>query len=165
MDAGLVECAVMVRVLFVCSGNICRSPMAEGVFQHMVDEAGLSDRIVVDSAGTGPWHVGESAHRGTRQALKRHGIDYRGRARQVTRADYDGFDYILAMDRENLSDLRRLARDDDEAALSLFLDYAPQARQREVPDPYYNGRFELVYDLVRQASTGLLRHIREQHGL
>lgn len=156
----------MVRVLFVCLGNICRSPMAEGVFQHLVDEAGLSDQIVVDSAGTGRWHLGEKAHRGTRKVLEAHGIDYRGRARLLDRADLTHFDYILAMDYENLSTLRSMAdRADTSATIGLFMDYAPEAGAREVPDPYYSGRFDAVYDLVQQAAVGLLQQIREDHDL
>ncbi len=155
----------MIRVLFVCLGNICRSPMAEGIFQHLVEEAGLSDQIVVDSAGTGSWHVGEPAHRGTREVLRRHGIDYTGRARQFTRSDLDRFDYILAMDHENLSAIRARANGSTDAEIGLFMDYAPDAGVREVPDPYYSGRFEEVYKLVRQGAEGLLAHIREKHGL
>ncbi|GAB4573277.1 MAG: low molecular weight protein-tyrosine-phosphatase [Anaerolineae bacterium] len=156
----------MVRVLFVCLGNICRSPMAEAVFQHLVDEAGLSDQIVVDSAGTGSWHVGEPAHRGTRQILAEHGINYRGRARQVSRADLTHFNYILAMDYDNFSTLKAMAeRAGSQAEIRLFMDFAPEAGTREVPDPYYDGRFAEVYDLVRQAAEGLLAHIREEHGL
>lgn len=155
----------MVRVLFVCSGNICRSPMAEGVFQHMVDEAGLSGQIQVDSAGTGPWHVGEAAHRGTQKELARHGIRYVGRSRQINGSDFSRFEYVLAMDAHNLADLQYMSRGKQDVEVRLFLDYAPRAGKREVPDPYYNGRFTEVYDLVRQASEGLLAHIREVHGL
>lgn len=155
----------MIRVLFVCAGNICRSPMAEGVFRHLVEEAGLSDRIQVDSAGTGPWHVGEAAHPGTRKVLSQHGIHYQGRARQLTRADLREFDYIVAMDHENLADIRARADGRTGAEVRLLLDYAPQTPTREVPDPYYSGRFEAVYELVRQGAEGLLAHIREEHSL
>ncbi|MBN1963117.1 MAG: low molecular weight phosphotyrosine protein phosphatase [Anaerolineae bacterium] len=155
----------MVRVLFVCLGNICRSPMAEGVFQHLVDEAGLGEEIIVDSAGTGSWHVGERAHSGTRGVLRQHGIEYQGRSRQMTRDDLARFDYVLAMDRSNLNGIRSLADDSTAATIRLFLDYAPQAGTREVPDPYYSGRFDEVYNLVRQAAAGLLTHIREAHAL
>ena len=158
----------MVRVLFVCSGNICRSPMAHALFQHLVQAAGLEDQIEVDSAGTGSWHVGENPHRGTLSELNRHGIPFAHRARQIRRADVGYYDYLLAMDADNLADLHALTHHETperQPYVGLFLDFAPQARAREVPDPYYSGRFAEVYDLVRQASEGLLQHIREQHNL
>jgi protein-tyrosine phosphatase len=158
----------MVRVLFVCSGNICRSPMAHGLFQHLVDSAGLGDQIEVESAGTGSWHVGESPHRGTLNMLSQHGIDFMHRARQIRRADLARYDYILAMDDDNLANLHYLADHQTQPRrvhISLFMDFAPQAGVREVPDPYYSGRFAEVYTLVAQASEGLLQHIREQHNL
>jgi protein-tyrosine phosphatase len=154
-----------VRVLFACLGNICRSPMAEAVFQHMVDEAGLSDAITVDSAGTGGWHVGEPAHRGTRGVLNQHGISYTGRARQISRADFDRFDYVLAMDSSNLDDLQQMQPPDSAATVRRFLDYADDAPAHDVPDPYYDGRFEEVYRLVRHGAAGLLAAIRADEGL
>jgi len=156
---------VTVRVLFVCLGNICRSPMAEAVFQHLVDEAGLSDRIEIDSAGTGGWHVGEPAHRGTRRVLFQHGITYTGAARQIETRDFSRFDYVLAMDDANLSDLRRMMPAHSPATLRRFLDFLPDAPTREVPDPYYDGNFEGVYDLVRAGAEALLAHIRQDKGL
>ncbi len=154
-----------VRVLMVCLGNICRSPMAEAVFQHMVDEAGLSDAITIDSAGTGSWHVGEKAHNGTRNILRKHNIPYDGRARQVTHADFDQFDYLLAMDGSNLSNLQRMQPDDNDAVITRLLDFAPDDGPRDVPDPYYDGRFEEVYQLVTAGAAGLLAHIRAEHDL
>jgi protein-tyrosine phosphatase len=154
-----------VRVLMVCLGNICRSPMAEAVFRHRVAEAGLSDEIVVDSAGTSSWHVGENAHRGTRNVLRKHGIQYAGRARQITPHDFALFDYILAMDNSNFSDLKRMLPDDSRAFVGRFIDFAEDAGINEVPDPYYDGRFEEAYALVTQAADGLLAHIREEKGL
>lgn len=157
----------MIRVLFVCMGNICRSPMAEAVFQHQVNQAGLSDKIMVDSAGTGGWHAGEPAHRGTLKILKQNGIPYDGRARQLTRADLSQFDYIVAMDRENLSGIRRLGEASG-AEVSLFLKWAKEAGMvtiDEVPDPYYDNTFDRVYDLVVKGCDALLAHIRKQHGI
>lgn len=154
-----------VRVLFVCLGNICRSPMAEGVFQHLVDEAGLSDAIIVDSAGTSGWHVGEAAHRGTRAVLQQHGIAYTGRARQFRREDFAQFDYILAMDDANLADLLGMLPKNSSATVKRLLDFADDVRDKEVPDPYYDGRFEYVYTLVEKGARALLDHIRQQEGL
>jgi len=156
---------VTVRVLFVCLGNICRSPMAEAVFRQMVEDAGLSHAIEVDSAGTGSWHTGERPHRGTRDVLARHSIPYEGRARQVDPRDFARFDYILAMDDDNLADLRRMMPPNSDAVLARFLDFAPDAPVREVPDPWYDGRFDDVYALVRQGAAGLLQHIRREEGL
>lgn len=154
-----------VRVLFVCLGNICRSPMAEAVFQHLVDDAGLSDAIQVDSAGTSGWHIGETAHRGTRAVLSQHGISYAGHARQITPADFDRFDYILAMDGENLSDLRQMLPPDSAIVVKRFLDFADDVSTRDVPDPYYDGRFEHVYQLVQRGAQALLDAIRDEEGL
>jgi protein-tyrosine phosphatase len=168
----------MINVLFVCLGNICRSPMADGVFQHLVQEAGLMRDIAVDSAGTGGYHIGETAHRGTLAILKKHGIPYNGRARQFSGADLNDYDYVLAMDRSNLTGILRYVPDvnpgdapitlDDGTEIAMFLSYANQAGTvdvEEVPDPYYTGGFDYVYDLVRKGSIALLDHIREKHGL
>jgi protein-tyrosine phosphatase len=153
----------MIRVLFVCLGNICRSPMAEAVFAQRVREAGLDDRIQVDSAGTGDWHLGETANPGTLRILEREGISYSGRARLITCEDLDRFDYIVTMDRQNQSDVTSMGT--GRAKVVQFMQFAPHAGPPEVPDPYYNGRFEEVYDLVTQAADGLLAAIRKAHGL
>jgi protein-tyrosine phosphatase len=152
-----------IRVLFVCMGNICRSPMAEGVFQNLVDQAGLGDKIIVDSAGTSGYHVGEPAHRGTLKMLESQGIKYQGRSRQLTRRDLNEYHYILAMDDDNLAGIRSLGLCD--AKVCLFLDYFPDQPIREMPDPYYTGGFQQVYDLVEGASKNLLAEIRKEHNL
>ena len=154
----------MVRVLFVCMGNICRSPMAEAVFRHKVRAAGLEDRIEADSAGTGDWHAGSPAHPGTRRLLARNDIACDDHcARQITPEDFHEFDYILTMDEDNLSAVRALARSGGRAKIAPLMDFAPHANAREVPDPYYTGGFEGVYALVDEATTGLLAAIRREH--
>ena len=153
-----------VSVLFVCLGNICRSPMAEGVFRSMVENEGLDDKFVIDSAGTGSWHVGEQAHSGTRRVLANHGISYRGRSRQIDRNDKgSGWDYVIAMDQRNLRQLQQYLGDHPE--LHLLLDFSDQSRVRDVPDPYYDGNFEVVYALVEEGSIGLLAYIREKENI
>lgn len=153
-----------VRVLFVCLGNICRSPMAEGVFRHQVAQAGLAGRIQADSAGTGAWHVGEAPHTGTRRVLREHGIEYSHAARVVTRDDFQHFDYIVALDSDNLYSLRTMASGST-IRPRLLMEYAPNASTRDVPDPYYTGRFEEVYGLVEQGCQALLNHIIRTEGL
>jgi len=145
-------------VLFVCMGNICRSPTAEGVFRHLVEQQGLADRIHVDSAGTHAYHVNEPADRRARTAAARRGYSLEGiRARRVDAADFASFDYIIAMDRDNLAVLHELAGDAHRGKLHLLLDFST-GPDDEVPDPYYGGAagFERVLDLIEGASRGLL---------
>jgi len=163
----------MIRVLFVCLGNICRSPMAEAVFRHYVQEAGLADRIEVDSAGTGDWHIGNPPHRGSRHILDANNISYENiRARQVANRDFADSHYIIAMDQQNLRDLRRLAeqaarsgRASEAPFIGKLLDFASQAAIRDVPDPYYTGNFDEVFALVQDGCRGLLNYIIEKEGL
>jgi protein-tyrosine phosphatase len=158
------EVSSLIRVLFVCLGNICRSPMAEAVFRHKVQQAGLSDHIAIDSAGTGYWHVGEPPHRNTCKELEKNGIGYEGMtARQIGRRDLDDFDYILTMDEQNLADVTALGS--ARGVVRPFLDYLPEPGLREVPDPYYVGGYDKVYALVDAASDGLLAAIRKEHNL
>lgn len=154
-----------VKVLFVCLGNICRSPTAHGVFQQQVIEAGLGDIIQVESCGTGNWHSGESPDRRAAAAALKRGYDLSSlRARQVQREDFDRFHYILAMDRQNLAELEQMCPGAYSGELTLFLDYGNSAIN-EVPDPYYGegDGFERVLDLVEEASQQLLQHIQQTH--
>jgi protein-tyrosine phosphatase len=153
-----------VRVLFVCTGNVCRSPIAEAIFRDLAKKAKIDDRFEIKSAGIGNWHAGERPHRGTREVLLRHGIDVNGMvAKQITSNDLDRFDYIVAMDNENLSDLRSFRV--NASKLSRLLDYAQDLNARDVPDPYYDGRFELVYELIRIGTEGLLVKIRQEKNI
>ena len=156
----------MIKVVFVCLGNICRSPTAEGVFRALVERDGLGERVAVDSAGTGAWHLGEAPDRRAQEAARRRGVDMSAiRARQATKGDFGAFHYVLAMDRDNLAALQRLCPPGQEHRLGLFLDYAPEVGERDVPDPYYGGGqgFEHVLDLIEAASRGLLAHLRKTH--
>ncbi len=158
----------MIRVLFVCLGNICRSPMAEAVFQQRVREAGLEGQIEVDSAGTSGWHAGETAHRGTLDVLRRKKIPYDGRSRKFTQADLEGFDYVLTMDNSNYRNVQRMTSPGSHAEVAMFLSYAQAEgaiEDTEVPDPYYDNNFDGVYDLVTTGSDALLRKIRADHNL
>lgn len=151
-----------VRVLFVCMGNICRSPTAEGVFKRFVADYGLSKQIESDSAGTHDYHIGEPPDSRSQAAAKRRGYDLSAlRARQVALDDFADFDYVLAMDEVNHAALRRLCPAQYRERVKLFLEFSPEAGRRDVPDPYYGGAqgFEEVLDLVELAAQGLLRHI------
>ncbi len=155
-----------IKVLMVCMGNICRSPLAHGVFERMVEDEGLAHLIEVDSSGTGAWHVGNRPDPRSQEVAMRHGLDLTGqRARKVTAEDIDNFDYILAMDSENLSILHELAGNErSQEKISLFLDFAQDLALSEVPDPYYGGPqgFDDVYELVEAASIGLLQSINKR---
>jgi protein-tyrosine phosphatase len=151
-------------VLFVCLGNICRSPTAEGVLRHLAAQAAPHLKIEIDSAGTADYHIGAPPDLRSRRAASRRGIDISGlRARQVTEDDFVLFDLILAMDRENLRELEAMKPANSRASLKLFLEYAPDLNLRDVPDPYYRdaGAFEEVLDLTTAASRGLLASLEE----
>ncbi len=157
-----------IGVLFVCLGNICRSPTAHGVFQQRVDSRSLGERIVVDSCGTGDWHIGHPPDKRSAAAARVRGYDLSAlRARQVGRDDFQHFDYILAMDAANLRDLQQMRPHDFRGELALFLDYADEIDVREVPDPYHGGGddFDRVLDLVESAADGLLRRLIAAHQL
>lgn len=149
----------LTRVLFVCTGNICRSPTAEGVFRAHVQRAGLADRIEADSAGTHGYHIGEPPDPRAIAHAKRRGYDLEGlRARRVKAEDFEAFDLVLACDRGHHGLLRRLADTSEHGRIAMFLDYAPELGFDEIPDPYYGtgADFERVLDMVERASEGLL---------
>jgi len=155
-----------VKVLFVCMGNICRSPTAHGVFEDIVEKQGLSHLIEVDSAGTHAYHIGEEPDQRSQQTAQQRGVKLDHlRARKAIADDFEIFDYVLAMDNDNLYSLTQICPDQHMDKLKLFLDFAPQLKPiREVPDPYYGGSrgFENVFDLIEQASQGLLLDIKSK---
>jgi protein-tyrosine phosphatase len=158
-----------IGVLFVCLGNICRSPLAEAVFRHVVEEAGLGERFDMDSAGTSDYHTGDSPDPRTAEVAARRGVALEHAARQVLAADLERFDYVLAMDRANLGKLQSLAaRSGGTAEIRLLRSFDPDGgHDHEVPDPYFGGSdgFEDVHTMVENACRGLLQHIREERGL
>ncbi len=158
-----------VSICFVCLGNICRSPTAEGVVRHLLQQAGLDQHVSVESAGTADYHRGELPDRRSRAAARARGVDLSSRARQFTATDWQGLDYVLAMDRANFEALSALAPDAAaRAKLRLFRDFDPASpAASEVPDPYHGGPegFEHVLDLCEAAGRGLLEQLRREHGL
>jgi len=159
----------LVRVLFVCMGNICRSPLAEGLFRKVVQDRGLADRIEVDSAGTGSWHVGEPPDRRMQETALRHGVDLSDQAaRQFEAEDLDAFDHIFVMDRDNLNDVLYLDRDERSGGkVRLFREFDPEPDDFQVPDPYYggDGGFENVYSIVERTANVLLDRLVEEFDL
>ena len=154
-----------IRVLFVCTGNICRSPSAEGVFRHYVAKAGLSDRVQTDSAGTHDFHVGDTPDPRAQKAATQRGYDLsRMYGRQVIRRDFIEFDYVLAMDQLNMKQLARLAPPEHAHKLRLFMEFAYGSSVSEIPDPYHGSAedFEKVLDMLEAAAEGLLDHVRAQ---
>lgn len=151
-----------IKVVFVCLGNICRSPMAEAVFKGLVKEARLEERFEISSGGTGGWHAGERPNAGTQTILKLNQVylDPHKRAQQVNSVSLRQADYVIAMDRENVAALKRVG-----VASRLLLSYCENGHPLDVPDPYYEQNFDVVYDLVRDGCQCMLNEIRAKHGL
>jgi protein-tyrosine phosphatase len=156
----------IVKVLFVCMGNICRSPTAHGVFRALVEKEGMSHVVEIDSAGTHAYHVGNSPDKRAQATAQRRGVDLSDLlARRVEPEDFEVFDYVLAMDQDNYMSLSEICPDQHVDKIYMFMDFASHMRTREVPDPYYGGPagFDRVFDLVEAASEGLLAEIRRRH--
>ncbi|MDC3418169.1 low molecular weight protein-tyrosine-phosphatase [Aquibacillus salsiterrae] len=155
----------MIKILFVCLGNICRSPMAEAVFRDLIQKEGLEDKFQVDSAGIGHWHIGNPPHQGTRDILDRLSISYQGmKARQVSNTDFLDFDYIIAMDEKNVEDLKEIG-ESEQVTVARLLDFVPGIVDKNVPDPYFTKNFEYTYELVLQGCQQLLERIKSEHQL
>ncbi len=151
-----------VKILFVCMGNICRSPTAHGVFRHLVRAAGYATQIEIDSAGTHAYHLNEPPDERAQETALARGVDISDlRARRAAAEDFAYYDYILAMDQDNYHSLSRVCPQGMERKLLLLMDFAPQLKRREVPDPYYGGQrgFDQVFDMVEAAAQGLLDHL------
>lgn len=149
-------------ILFVCLGNICRSPLAEGVFRHLVEARGLADSFLIDSCGTGSWHVGEPPHVGSREIAEKNGVSLAGiRARQLSESDFSKFDLLVAMDRENLRTIKQAARRREVNACCLR-EYDEDFNNLDVPDPYYTGNFHEVFEIVRRCCESLLDEVTER---
>jgi protein-tyrosine phosphatase len=156
-----------IKVLFVCMGNICRSPTAHGIFQKLVDEQDLGDSIQVDSAGTHSYHTGNKPDARSQATAKERGVDLSGlRARRFVSDDFREFDYVIGMDQDNIAHMQAIRPDGASSQAELMLHYSNQYTRPDVPDPYFgNDGFDLVFDMIDDASRGLLRHIRNQHKL
>ena len=152
----------MHRILFVCLGNICRSPAAEAVFKHLIKREGIEDQFTIDSAGTGDWHIGELADKRMRAAAEKRGIEMTSRARQIREEDFKEFDLIIAMDDSNVANIKKIMVDEaDVKKIKKMTDYQSDKSVTNVPDPYFGGEegFEYVLDLVNEASKGLINDL------
>ncbi|MGM7636781.1 low molecular weight protein-tyrosine-phosphatase [Bacillus sp. Hm123] len=156
----------MIRVLFVCLGNICRSPMAEAMFRDLVKREKLDNIIEVDSAGTGHWHIGKPPHEGTLSILKKYKVGSEGlKARQLKIEDGEDFHYIVAMDSENVKNIHRKLASKGNTQVIQLLDLVKEVKNKDVPDPYFTGDFEEVYELIGKGNQALLQFIKQDQQL
>ncbi|MEK5393303.1 low molecular weight protein-tyrosine-phosphatase [Margalitia sp. FSL K6-0131] len=154
----------MINILFVCLGNICRSPMAEALFRDMLVKENLTNQITVDSAATSSWHIGDPPHKGTLTILKKYNVSTEGLVgRQMKQDDFENFDYIVGMDTSNVKNIYQLTGKPNHPKILRLLDLTEH--KKDVPDPYYTGDFQETYDLVSQGCRALLEKIREEHHL
>ncbi|ADH99724.1 low molecular weight protein-tyrosine-phosphatase [Salisediminibacterium selenitireducens] len=152
----------MIEVMFVCLGNICRSPMAEAIMKHKLKEKGLENQVRVTSSGTGNWHIGKRPHEGTLEILDMHGIDHEGMTgSQVKSEDFRTFDYLIALDSSNEANLLRIRPDDAKAKIIRLLSFSKQFNDHDVPDPYFTGNFREVYEMIDEAVERFILEITE----
>lgn len=152
----------MIEVMFVCLGNICRSPMAEAIMKHKLQEKGLENQVRVTSSGTGNWHIGKRPHEGTLEILERNGIDHGGMTgSQVRREHFETFDYLIALDSSNEANLLKMRPDDAKAQVRRLLSFSKQFTHHDVPDPYFTGNFVEVYDMIDEAVEQFIQEVIE----
>ena len=151
----------MIKVLFICLGNICRSPMAEAYFKNLVNQAGLTDKFMIDSAGTSNWNEGKVPHEGTQKKLIENNLSFQGmHSRQITETDFNQFDYIVAMDAQNIIDLENIQKKTTYAKMVKLMDFVGSESIKDIPDPYYTGDFDQTYQLIEAGCQALLKFIR-----
>ena len=151
----------MIKVLFICLGNICRSPMAEAYFKNLINQAGLTDKFMIDSAGTSNWNEGKAPHEGTQKKLIENNLSFQGmHSRQITETDFNQFDYIVAMDAQNIIDLENIQKKTTYAKMVKLMDFVDSESIKDIPDPYYTGDFDQTYQLIEAGCQALLQSIR-----
>lgn len=154
----------MINVLFLCLGNICRSPMAEAIFRQTVKEKGVEDQILIDSAGLGDWHIGHPPHEGTRGKLDEANISYEGqKARQIIESDLEKFDYVIAMDQQNIDDLQQFHFDPEKVTVKRLMEFVDDAKEINVPDPYFTKNFDYTFELVKEGCEHFFQYLDQKH--